>query len=131
MQEDLEPQDNNRKNSFLINLLSSIENFNLSMFKQKKEEKKEQKEEDKQNQKKLKDSSVTIDAIAKERGSYIKRIVLKLLLIGFIIILITGAVILSLQDNESMERKNYEVKEIILLLYRSYFFVNSVEIILQ
>ncbi len=45
MQEELEPQDNKRKSSFLINLLSSIENFNLSMFKQQKQEKKEQREE--------------------------------------------------------------------------------------
>ena len=113
MQEDLHHEDAKKKGSFLIKLLSAIEKFDLSIFKKQRAKAKEEKNQKLEKKKELKQSSVTIDAMAKQRSDHVKKVVIRIFLLGFIIVLISGAVILSLQDNEYVERANTPVQQII------------------
>lgn len=102
-----------KKGSFLVELFDLIENFNLRTFKNKLEIKKENTKERKRKAKELKESSTTVDDVRNQRKQAIKHVFYKLGVLGFVMILITGAIIYALQDNEKMQRPNIDTKKLI------------------
>ncbi|WP_294961545.1 TraB/VirB10 family protein [Sulfurimonas sp.] len=102
-----------RKKNFFVELYSKIENFNKKEFAKKREVKKDINKDIKQKQKELENSETTLGDMQKQRSGYLKKMAQKLGLVGLVVILITGAVILALQDNEQMARRPINIKSIL------------------
>ena len=98
--------------NFFIDILKRIEDFDLNIFKQNKKIKDDEKQRVKNIKQELKDSETTITDVSKQRKSHVKHLLKKILLLGFIIILITGAIILAFQDNEQINRPIINEKDI-------------------
>ena len=98
--------------NFFVELLKKIENFNLLDFKKNRADNKEKKNKLNAIKQELDDSKTTIDDISLQRKSHIKHLAKKILLLGFIIVLITGALILAFQDNEQKVRPSIEPKQV-------------------
>jgi len=98
--------------NFFVELLKKIENFNLLDFKNYRANQKEKKNKLNAIKQELDDSKTTIDDISLQRKSHIKHLAKKILLLGFLIILITGALILAFQDNEQKLRPTIEPKQV-------------------
>ena len=103
----------NREKGFLVKIFDFIENFDFKKFKEKKTEKKIESQKKKKLKQKLKDSATTVEDVQNQRSGAIKRVAIRLGLIGFVIILVTGAIILATQDNEIQKRPQIDTKKFI------------------
>lgn len=105
--------ENNKENkNFFVDLIKKIEDFDFDIFKKNKQIKKDKNQKNKEIEQELKDSEKTIGDVSKQRKSHLKHIVKRVFLVGFITMLITAAVIMSLQDNEQKARKSLKTKDI-------------------
>ncbi len=102
-----------RKKNIFVEMFSYLENFKVNAFKKTASEKKEVRKIAKSDKKKLKKSATTIEDVQKQRSSSIKNVAFKLGIIGIVVIFITVAVILSLQDNEQLKRANINMKKVL------------------
>jgi len=102
-----------RKKSFLVELFGKIENFSKEAFESKKAETKIKKKEVTAKKKELKESETTIADIQNQRTKLIKNTMYKFFLVVFVVILISGAIVLALQDNEQLARKSIDIKELL------------------
>ncbi len=105
-------ENNTENKNFLVDMLKKIESFDFNIFKKNKKIQDTEKQKEKEIQKELKDSETTIDDVSKQRKSHVKHLFKKVMLLGFLIILITGAVILAFQDNEQVQRPLIKEKDI-------------------
>ena len=105
-------ENNTENKNFLVDMLRNIENFDFNIFKKNRKIQEAKKEKEKDIQKELKESETTIDDVSKQRKSHVKHLFKKVMLLGFLIILITGAIILAFQDNEQSRRPLVKVKDI-------------------
>lgn len=102
-----------KRSNFLVDLFTKIEDFSKATFKEKKDTRKKEKKEISEKKKELKNSNTTLTDIQDQRRNLIKNTVYKFFLLVFIVILISGAVVLSLQDNEKLERETINTKSLL------------------
>lgn len=92
------------KKSFFVGLINKIEDFNFFDFKKNQEDKKTEQKKQREIDEELRDSETTLDDVSQQRKSHVSLLMKKVLLLSFGIVLVTGAVILSFQNNEQKER---------------------------
>ena len=102
----------NKNRNFLVDFLKWIEDFNVISFKKSKSESKLEKQKIDDIKEELRESETTINDVANQRKSHVRHLFRKVLLLGFIIVLITGAFILGLQDNDQKPRREIVPEEV-------------------